>query len=149
WRLGEMDAEHYQRATDLPPVRGTTIPRGRALSAAELEAFFAVCAADLTPAGVRDAALPAVLYRAGLRRAETVALEGTDYDAADGTLRIRAGKGRRVRVVYLGAAGRAALVAWLARRGLAPGALFWPIDKAGHLRPRQLTPNAIRVILAK
>jgi site-specific recombinase XerD len=149
WRLDEMDVEEYRRAADLPAVRGTTLPRGRALGAAEIEALFAVCGADPTPAGVRDAALLAVLYGAGLRRAEVVALERTDCDAAGGALTVRAGKGRRARVVYLGAGARDVLAAWLRLRGAAGGAVFWPVDKAGKARPRRMTPHAVRVILGK
>lgn len=33
WRLGQMATDDYQRAIDLPPVRGETLPRGRALQA--------------------------------------------------------------------------------------------------------------------
>jgi integrase len=147
--LGLIDAERYQRAADVPAVRGTTLPRGRALAAPELHALFAVCAADWTPAGVRDGALFAVLYGAGLRRAEVVALERRDVDATGGMLTVRRGKGSRARVVYLSAAARDAVAAWLRQRGLESGALFWPIDKAGHAQPRPITPHAVRVILRK
>lgn len=149
WRLRAMEVERYHRAVDIPAVRGTTVPRGRALGAHELHALFAVCAADPTPAGVRDRALLAVLYGAGLRRAEVVALTRADFDPAGGTLIVRAGKGRRVRVGYVSAAGRAAVAAWLRRRGGEPGALFWPIDKAGHTSPRPMTAHAVRLILRK
>jgi integrase len=149
WRLGEMDAERYYRAVDLPAVRGTTVPRGRALGADELGALFAICATDSIPAGVPDGALLAVLYGAGLRRAEVVALERTDYDATGGALTVRAGKGQRARRVYLSAAGRDALAAWLRLRGVEPGALFWPIDKAGQSQPRHMSAHAVRAILCK
>jgi hypothetical protein len=36
WRLGLVDAESYQRATDLPSVRGSNVAAGRALTHGEL-----------------------------------------------------------------------------------------------------------------
>src|ERR1051326_252810 len=46
WRLGLMSAEDYRRAADLAPVRGATLPRGRALSMGEIRSIFLTCAAD-------------------------------------------------------------------------------------------------------
>jgi hypothetical protein len=40
WRLGLMEAEVYRRGVDLEPVRGSRLPRGRALDAGELAALF-------------------------------------------------------------------------------------------------------------
>ncbi len=62
WRLGLIDAETLARATDIQTIREERFPSGRALSAGEVRALFKVCAADEGPAGVRDAALLAVLY---------------------------------------------------------------------------------------
>jgi integrase len=55
-------------------IKSETLPRGRALSSGELRALFEACA-DGTKAGVRDAALLAILYAGGLRRSEAVSLE--------------------------------------------------------------------------
>ena len=44
WRLGYVSAEEYHRAADLPAVRGSTLPRGRALTTGELRALFAAVA---------------------------------------------------------------------------------------------------------
>src|SRR5438105_10945478 len=58
WRLGYVSAEDYRRAADLAPVRGTTLPRGRALTVGELRALFAAVAEDVRPATrARDASL--------------------------------------------------------------------------------------------
>lgn len=149
WRLGQMTAEEYARTADLAAVKGSTLPRGRALGAGELRALFTACYQDLTPAGARDCALLAVLYGAGLRRAEAVALELADYDPASGALTVRAGKGHKARIAYVPAGGRQAVAAWLAMRGPWAGALFWPIDKAGNLTPRPLSPAAVARILAR
>ena len=117
WRLGLVPAEDYHRAADLPAVRGSVLPRGRALSAGELRALLAACAGDRTAAGARDGALVATLYGAGLRRSEAVALEVRDYDAETGALTVRSGKGRKDRIAYAPAGCRAALTAWLGPRG--------------------------------
>ncbi len=71
WRLGLMDADAYHRAAAVENVRGCNLLSGRALAGEEIAALFATCAADPTPKGARDAALLAVFYGCGLRRAGT------------------------------------------------------------------------------
>jgi len=142
WRLGQMTAEDYQAAADVRGARGETIPAGRELSPGELAAVMATCANDPTPAGARDAALVAVLYAGGLRRAEAVALDRGDYDAATGALRVL-GKGHKERLCWLGQGAAQALGDWLALRGDASGPLFWPVNRGGHLIRRRLSPGAI------
>ena len=73
--LGQMKAEDYQRAVDLDAIKGERLPPGRALNIGELTALFQACAGDPTPAGARDAAVMALLYGAGIRRGELVALK--------------------------------------------------------------------------
>ena len=144
WRLGYVSAEDYHRAADLPAVRGSTLPRGRALTPGELRALFAAVAEDARPATrARDAALLAVLYGAGVRRAEAVALDVADYDPETGALTIRRGKGNKARVMYATNGARDALSGWLAVRGSEPGPLFVPVDKAGRIILRRLTPESI------
>ena len=119
WRLGLMDSEQYQRATDLAAVRGQRLPAGRAVTAGELTALFASC--PPTPGGVRDAALIAVLYGTGVRRSEAAALDVADIDLATAAVTINNGKGAKSRLTYLPAGALAALTAWLDVRGSAPG----------------------------
>ncbi|MDQ3929893.1 MAG: tyrosine-type recombinase/integrase [Chloroflexota bacterium] len=149
WRLGQMSAEDYHRAADLPSVRGSTPPRGRALDGYELGQLFARCGMDKSPAGLRDAAMLAVLYGCGLRRSELVALDVTDYVAKDGVLHIRSGKGNKARTNYATGGARAALEAWLRERGKLPGPLFCPVNKSGKIAYRRLTDQAVRKILLK
>lgn len=143
WRLGLVDADPFQRAIDVPSVRAETLPRGRALEAGELRSLFGACTASGKPSGARDAALLSVLYGAGLRRAEAAALKLADYDPAGGALTVRCGKGRKDRLAYVPAGGRAALSALLELRGLDPGPLFFPITKGGRLEPRRMTDQAV------
>jgi integrase len=129
-----MSAEDHARAADIPNVKGTSPQRGRALKPGELSALFAACDATTTQ-GARDAALLAVLYGAGLRRAEAVALDLCDYNAEDGALIVQAGKGRKARTVYVTNGAKEALLAWLDVRGTGPGTIIQAVDKAGNVRP--------------
>jgi site-specific recombinase XerD len=149
WRLGQLPTEEYHRAIDLPAVKGETLPRGRALPMGELRALFATCAADGKAGGARDAALLAVLYGAGLRRSEAVALDLSDYDSESGSLTVRSGKGNKQRIVYATHGGKAALDAWLRVRGDVEGPLFLPINRGGNLVWRRLNNQAVLDILRK
>lgn len=149
WRLGQMDAETYHRASDLPSVKGERLPSGRALTTGELRSLFRVCGEDPSPAGRRDAALLAVLYGAGLRRSEVVGLDLKDYDPETGGLTVRQGKGRKDRTGYATNGAQEALDAWLGIRGSEPGALFFPVDKGGTVRHRRMTDQAVLTILRK
>lgn len=142
WRLGLMSAETAQRACDLPPVRGTTLPRGRALGAGELRALFEHCAADASPGSVRDAALLAVLYGGGLRRSEAVALDLADWNPADASLVVKHGKGNKARQVYLAAGAAKAIADWLQLRGDDAGALLCPVNRGGRVQLRRMTDQA-------
>jgi len=66
-----------------------------------------------TPFGLRDRAMLEVLYAAGLRVSELVRLPLSGVDRSAGVLRVQ-GKGRRERLVPLGAPALEALDAWLA-----------------------------------
>ena len=90
----------------------------------EIRALFLACAADRAREGARDAALLALLYGAGLRRAEAVALDLADYQPDTGELRIRNGKGAKDRLEYLTNGAREAVDGWLAVRGNDPGAFL-------------------------
>lgn len=144
-RLGLMSADAAAAASDVPPVRGASVLRGRALETAELAALLRACAADASARGRRDAALLGVAYAGGLRRAELVALDVGDL-ADDGRLLVRRGKGAKDRALYLAGGALQLLRAWLRLRPA--GAIFVAISKAGRLLDdRRLTPAAVRSIL--
>ena len=149
WRLGLVQADDYRRAADLEAVRGSSLPAGRALSTGEITALFASCAAGRCPGDVRDAAVLAVLYAGGLRRAEAVGLDVADYRPDDGQLRIRRGKGRKARTVYLSGGAAQALHAWMELRGTDDGPLLCPVDKAGRIRIARLSGQAVRQLLLR
>ncbi len=153
WRLGQLPTEEYQRAVDVMSVRGSTLPRGRALAAGELRALLQSCLADPKPIGVRDTALLALLYNCGLRRAEVVALDVSDYNAESGEIKVRTGKGHKARTIYANANTRRAVDTWLQVRlagaGEANGPLFLPLNKGGRVVMRRLNNQAVMDILLK
>jgi len=88
WRLGYVTADDFRRAADLEAIRGSRLPRGRALKGGEVRALFDSCVQTAKSAqatiAVRDAALLAILYGSGLRRAEVVALDLEHVDREHG-----------------------------------------------------------------
>ena len=149
WRLGLISAEDHQRAIDLPAVHGPSPRKSRALSQEELRALVAACDRDLSPAGPRDAALLALLFGAGLRRAEVAALDLSDFDRRTSTICVRGNGSRAPRRFTANREGLLALEGWLTRRGVAPGPLFNPVNKGGRIEIRRLSEQAIYVACHK
>jgi site-specific recombinase XerD len=147
-RLGLMPADAYATATDVEPVRGSTLPAGRGLTQAELRALLDACRRDPRAQGRRDAALIAVAYAGGLRRAELAAVPLEAYTPETGELKV-VGKGRKARCVYITGGGRGAIQAWLEARGAESGPLFFAINKAGHISTAPLCGQAVERILGK
>jgi site-specific recombinase XerD len=148
WRLGLMQADDYQAARDVQSISGETIPAGRGLSSGELSGLLEACAKDETAAGCRDGAIVAMMYAAGLRRAEIPGLDLADYDPQTGCLVIL-GKRNKKRTAYLIGGAAAAMDDWIALRGPWAGPLFWPINKAGRVESRRITSQAIYNLLQK
>ena len=131
---GMMSSEAYFRATEnLPKIRGTSVPRGRAVSPDEITAMYRVFDQDPKPArGIRDAAVFALGLVCGLRGGEVVRLEMSDYSRLDGTLLIH-GKGNKVEHVPIMGFAQARLEDWLDVRGPTPGGVFTRLDAAGNI----------------
>jgi integrase/recombinase XerC len=98
----------------------------------------------------RDRALVELLYGAGLRVGELVALDVRDLDLRRGEVRVW-GKGGKERVVPLPAQARAALSAWLdgrERPGILAEPLFISFARRGRGKPRRLGERDVRRVLA-
>jgi len=147
--LGLLPAEEYDRIRDVRGARGTRLPAGRAATSGELAALVRACLADHTPAGVRDAALLAVLYVGGVRRSELADLDLADWTPAPPTLRVRHGKGDQERLVPLAGGAARAVAAWVGVRGDRPGGLFLPVAQGGRIAGARLSSNAIYKVLRK
>ncbi len=98
------------------------------------------------PLDVRDRALFELAYSSGLRLAELAGLDIERIDLETGEVRVW-GKGAKERIVPVGAAARAAVTAWLARRTVLPTveaqALFVGMEG------RRLSPRSIQRRLAE
>jgi site-specific recombinase XerD len=141
FKLGLISAEQMSRATSIEPVRGFRLPRGRSISPGELRSLFGIC--DPKKAvGARDAALLGLLYAAGLRRAEVVALDVDHLEVTSGAVVVR-GKGNKERRVYVSKGALDAARAWLGHRGDEPGPLLTPVAKGGRIELRRMTDQAV------
>jgi integrase len=151
WRLGQIDANDYQRAVDLKAVKGQKAKqaeKGRHLTQGEFNAMLATCT-DGSAAGARDAAIICVGYLGGLRRAELVGLDMDDFDEDVCTLTIKAGKGNKERIVPVINGAYDALLDWLHVRGRGPGPLFYRIRKGDKITGERLTVDSIYRILER
>ncbi|MGB1250748.1 MAG: tyrosine-type recombinase/integrase [Candidatus Promineifilaceae bacterium] len=141
WRLGLISAEALAHATDLKRIPNETPPAGRDIQRGELGALLDTCKND--KAGIRDAAMIALLYACGLRRAELAALDLEDFDGD--MLRVL-GKGRKVREVPCGAA-LPLLDDWLAIRNDVTGVMF--ISLGNRSFGKRLTTQAVYHMLRR
>lgn len=149
WQLGQMSTDDYHKAAAISSIRGESLPSGRAISQSEMRALFAECVKGKQPLGTRDAALLGVLYGVGLRRAEVVSLDVSDYLRTESALQIRHGKGNKESIAYLPRGAVANLERWLAVRGEEEGPLFYPILKSGRIVQRRFTQPALVSMLER
>lgn len=102
---------------------------------------------------LRDGALLALLYGAGLRRSEAAALDVSDLDLVERTVLVRRGKGGRGRLVPMGteAAERLRLYLTSGRPELSAGgrspALFVGARRDTEHRGRRLSPKTVSALV--
>lgn len=132
FNLGKLDVAERQRIDDVRAPRLERDPKaaGRRLTSQEIGRLYAVCAADTSPTGRRDAALLAVALGGGPRRFELAALDLADYQrparlGRDPVEFSVMGKGRKRGTLVAPPDVAEAVEAWLRVRGHEPGPLFW------------------------
>ena len=100
--------------------------RAEPLTKAEVDRLLGQCSSR-APTGIRNRALIIVMYRAGLRISEALALRPSDVNPERGTLRVLHGKGDKPRTVSLDPGAMSVLMRWIDRRaacGFRNGPLF-------------------------
>lgn len=147
WILKLIDTDSYQHIKQIKSVKGSRLTKGRALDKEEISLLFSVCDRDKTATGVRDAAILSVLLGCGLRRAEAVTLDFSDYDVREGYLKV-VGKGNKERKAFLPPTTRSRLNEWIeSYRGDVTGPLFTRIRRYKDLVYKELSSQAIYHIL--
>ncbi len=106
-------ARHFQPG-EAPPNKGRRFPP-EILTPEEARRLLRACS-HRAPSGIRNRALLVVMYRAGLRIGEALALKPGDVDSRAGTVRILHGKGDRSRVVGVDPTAMSVLDRWLEKR---------------------------------
>ena len=96
------------------PNKGRTYPP-EVLTEDEVKSLIRACS-NRAPTGIRNRALITVLYRAGLRLSEALALKPKDVDPDAGTVTVLHGKGDRRRVVGLDPGSMAIVLRWVEKR---------------------------------
>ena len=94
----------------VPANKGKTYP-AEILTADEVRGLLAECS-ETSSLGMRDRALITVLYRAGLRCAEALALRLKDVDLATGSVTVLHGKGDRRRTVGIDPGAARVVATW-------------------------------------
>lgn len=122
------------------------------LTRQEVDAMLRACGRG--PAGVRNRALIAVLWRAGLRLGEAIALRPKDVEMHEGRIHVLRGKGAKRRVAGIDSAGGALVAAWIEERtrlGVSPRKpLFCSISRGAALeRGAALWPSYVRTMLSR
>lgn len=154
-QLGQISADDYTNAISIKRVAGNApgAATGRALAQTELNKLMQACAADPSQAGARDAAIIALAYALGLRRAEVVGLDVGDVQVEQRGYRVNIrGKGNKLRVAYLVGSFAAALADWLAVRGTQAGPLFVRLkagERGGDPSGRLTTQAVYNLMLAR
>jgi len=145
WNMGMMTAEDLAKIEAVKGVKAVTEPKGRRITSGELGAIMKGINIE-TPSGKRDAAIIALAYCGGLRRQEIASLQFENVNdlREEIEITIKAGKGRKDRILFLNNGGADALKDYVSARGDSPGFLFWSSLKGGRLiEDSKMTDQAV------
>ena len=147
WVMKLLDTESYQHIKDVRSVRGSRLPKGRALQREEIRTLFFTCESDTRAMGLRDAAIFAVLIGCGLRRSEIVALDFEHVIQREQALKVL-GKGNKERLAYMPDGTWQRVSQWIEEvRGDYAGPLFPRIRRHDDVTSSRMSDQAIYHIL--
>lgn len=148
WRLGMMENGDYQSATSFTRIIGNGERRGRIIENWEIAKLLEVCLTDGSRMGLRDHAIITLMYATGIRRGELIHVKVEDYDRDEKALRIRKGKYRKERTLFLSQSIADSIETWLTVHPFGKSsALFLRTLRGDNLVDSGMTDQAIYSIL--
>lgn len=148
WRKKLIDVETYQHIKEIRRIKGSRSVKGRALELDELNQLIDYCMLQEGVIAMRDAAVVALVYGAGLRRHEAAGLLLSDLDLNAATIKVL-GKGNKERVNALHHRILEILEVWLEERSLMPGPLFLRARKGNRLINEPISGQTIYDIIIR
>ena len=147
---GLLPAEQALVVTRVHGVRKRGVRAGNWLSPEQAEAL--VNAPDpVSPKGLRDRAILALLVGCGLRRAEVVSLETSHLERREGrwVLLDVEGKHGRIRTVPMPPWVKMAIDEWLRSAAIMEGSLFRAVERGGAVRSRSICSQTVLDIVVQ
>lgn len=143
-RLELMSADQCSAAMDIKNVKFDLLPAGRAVAHSDIESLLR--SIPRTNSGVRNKAIVATTYFAGLRRSEISWLTMDRVSMHERTLRVL-GKGNKERNVMILDDLAVILEEWLSIRGTTDGPLFCSVVEEKPIVEHGLSPQYIYDII--
>ena len=148
WRKKIISVEDYQHIKEIKRIKGSRTTIGRALELDELNQLIDYCMMQDGVIAMRDAAVIALVYGAGLRRHEAANLMLSDLDIRSASLRV-IGKGNKERINALHNRILEILDVWLLERGLVHGPLFQRARKGNRLINEPISGQTVYDIIIR
>jgi len=140
WKQKLITTDDYLHIKDIPPVRGLRLLSGRALPSKEISELIEFCSKSNSIIGIRDAAMIALSYGAGLRVHELANLKISDYFSH--YIKV-IGKGNKERINPLPRYVTKIVDNWISKRNTTGAGLFLRVRRGGFITDIQLKKSSI------
>ncbi len=148
WRLKLISIDNYQQIKEIKRAKGSRESTSRALSLKELNDMLDHCMVLEGVIAMRDAALIALVYGAGLRRHEAAGLMLSDYSKRQTKITV-IGKGNKERSNPLNSHVIDIIECWIDERGRKPGPLFTRVFKGNRITELSISPQTVYDIIIR
>jgi len=146
WRQRLISTDDYLHIKDIKRVKSMRFPSGRSLPSNEIDTLIKFCSKSGSTIGVRNAAMIALAYGAGLRVHELAKLKRTDYF---GHYVKVVGKGNKERINPLPRYVTKIVDKWLLLSKYNDLGLFLRVRRGGYITEQQLSKRSIGEIFKR